>query len=81
MRVGLVVDQLFAPVPGGTGGYAGELAVALTIADPAQSSFQPWSAGRVEAAGFEGDVRASPSLSVIPTPWSLGSFAFSAMQG
>jgi glycosyltransferase involved in cell wall biosynthesis len=44
MRVGLVVDQLFAPVPGGTGRYAGELALALTIAAPPQSSLQPWSA-------------------------------------
>jgi glycosyltransferase involved in cell wall biosynthesis len=44
MRVGLVVDQLFAPVPGGTGRYAGELAAALTCAAPPQSSLQPWSA-------------------------------------
>ena len=44
MRVGLVVDQLFAPVPGGTGRYAGELAVALTTATPPLSSLQPWSA-------------------------------------
>ena len=44
MRVGLVVDQLFAPVPGGTGRYAGELAAALTLAAPSQSSLQPWSA-------------------------------------
>jgi len=44
MRVGLVVDQLFAPVPGGTGRYAGELAVALTTAAAPQSWLQPWSA-------------------------------------
>ena len=44
MRVGLVVDQLFAPVPGGTGRYAGELAAALTLTAPARSSLQPWSA-------------------------------------
>jgi glycosyltransferase involved in cell wall biosynthesis len=44
MRVGLVVDQLFAPVPGGTGRYAAELAVALASAAPPQSSLQPWSA-------------------------------------
>jgi hypothetical protein len=44
MRVGLVVDQLFAQVPGGTGRYAGELASALTLAAPPQSSLQPWSA-------------------------------------
>ncbi|MEP7035860.1 MAG: glycosyltransferase family 1 protein [Actinomycetota bacterium] len=44
MRVGLVVDQLFSPVPGGTGRYARELAVALTLAAPAQSSLEPWSA-------------------------------------
>jgi len=44
MRVGLVVDQLFAQVPGGTGRYAGELASALTLTAPPQSSLQPWSA-------------------------------------
>jgi glycosyltransferase involved in cell wall biosynthesis len=44
MRVGLVVDQLFSPVPGGTGRYASELAAALTIAAPAQSTLEPWSA-------------------------------------
>jgi glycosyltransferase involved in cell wall biosynthesis len=42
MRVGLVVDQLFAPVPGGTGRYAGDLAAALKLAAPPQSSLQPW---------------------------------------
>ena len=44
MRVGLVVDQLFAPVPGGTGRYAGELASALTVTTPGESSLQTWSA-------------------------------------
>ena len=44
MRVGLVVDQLFAPVPGGTGRYAGELAAALALTVPPDSSLQPWSA-------------------------------------
>lgn len=44
MRVGLVVDQLFAPVPGGTGRYAGDLASALTLAAPGGSSLQTWSA-------------------------------------
>jgi glycosyltransferase involved in cell wall biosynthesis len=44
MRVGLVVDQLFAPVPGGTGRYAGELATALALTAPPESSLQPWSA-------------------------------------
>ncbi len=48
MKVGLVVDQLFAPVPGGTGRYAGELASALAsalaVAAPGGSSLQTWSA-------------------------------------
>lgn len=44
MRVGLVVDQLFAPVPGGTGRYAGELASALAATVPEESSLQTWSA-------------------------------------
>jgi len=44
MRVGLVVDQLFAPVPGGTGRYAGELAAALAVTTPGGSSLRTWSA-------------------------------------
>ena len=44
MRVGLVVDQLFAPVPGGTGRYARELAAALMVAAPEGSSLQTWRA-------------------------------------
>ena len=44
MRVGLVVDQLFAPVPGGTGRYAGDLAAALAAGVPDGSSLQTWSA-------------------------------------
>jgi glycosyltransferase involved in cell wall biosynthesis len=44
LNVGLVVDQLFAPVPGGTGRYAGELASALAEAAPGESSLQTWSA-------------------------------------
>jgi glycosyltransferase involved in cell wall biosynthesis len=44
MRVGLVVDQLFAPVPGGTGRYAGELAAALAATAPQGSSMQTWCA-------------------------------------
>jgi glycosyltransferase involved in cell wall biosynthesis len=44
MRLGLVVDQLFAPVPGGAGRYAGELASALSLTSPAESSVQNWSA-------------------------------------
>ncbi|MDQ1483041.1 MAG: hypothetical protein QOF35_1117, partial [Actinomycetota bacterium] len=44
MRVGLVVDQLFAPVPGGTGRYAGELASALANTAPQGSSLQTWCA-------------------------------------
>ena len=41
-----MVDQLFAPVPGGTGRYAGELAAALALAIPEGSSLQTWSAWR-----------------------------------
>lgn len=39
-----MVDQLFAPVPGGTGRYAGELATALALTVPEGSSLQTWSA-------------------------------------
>ena len=44
MKVGLVVDQLFAPVPGGTGRYAADLGSALSTTVPAGSSLQTWSA-------------------------------------
>lgn len=44
MNLGLVVDQLFATVPGGTGRYARELSAALTLTVPGESSLQTWSA-------------------------------------
>lgn len=72
MRVGLVVDQLFAPVPGGTGRYAGELADAVSAAVPEGSSLQTWSAwhGARSAAS-----RGLPGLHQLP----LGSKLLSRM--
>jgi len=42
MRVGLVVDQLFASVPGGTGRYARGLATALALTAPPHASLHSW---------------------------------------
>ena len=44
MRVGLLLEQCLAPVPGGTGRYSHELLQALRRTAPAGSSVEGWSA-------------------------------------
>lgn len=44
MRVGLLLEQCLAPVPGGTGRYSRELLRALSATAPAGSSVDAWSA-------------------------------------
>ena len=44
MRVGVVVEQVLAPVPGGTGRYARELAAALASTAPAGRQVEGWTA-------------------------------------
>jgi glycosyltransferase involved in cell wall biosynthesis len=44
VRVGVLVEQVLAPVPGGTGRYARELAAALAATAPAGSSVTGWTA-------------------------------------
>ena len=44
MRVGVLVEQVLAPVPGGTGRYARELARALAATAPAGGSVTGWTA-------------------------------------
>src|SRR3954452_581240 len=56
MRVGLVLEQLLAPVPGGTGRYSREIAAALVRRAPAGSTgvgATAWHRERLEAAGVE----------------------------
>lgn len=76
MRVGLVVDQLFAAVPGGTGRYAGELACALAMTVPGESSLQSWSAwhgSRPPAARGTAGLRQLPMGSkVLSRMWERG---------
>lgn len=42
MRVGVVLEQCLAPVPGGTGRYAGDLAAALARTAPGGSTVESW---------------------------------------
>ena len=76
MRVGLVVDQIFAPVPGGTGRYAGELAAALRLAAPSASSVQAWSAwhvsSRLAAVGTSGLRQLPIGSRLLPRLWERG---------
>jgi glycosyltransferase involved in cell wall biosynthesis len=44
VRAGVLVEQVLAPVPGGTGRYARELAAALAATAPAGSSVTGWTA-------------------------------------
>src|SRR6185369_11585234 len=44
MRLGILVEQVLAPVPGGTGRYARELAAALAATAPAGASVTGWTA-------------------------------------
>src|SRR4051812_17211010 len=61
MRVGLVLEQLLAPVPGGTGRYSREIAAALVRRAPAGSTLvgaTAWHRERVDLDGI--DVRRLP---------------------
>ncbi|WP_043603015.1 MULTISPECIES: glycosyltransferase family 4 protein [Protofrankia] len=50
MRVGFLLDQMLAPVPGGTGRYSAELAAALVRTARSGESVVGWCAWRPEAA-------------------------------
>lgn len=56
MRLGILVEQVLAPVPGGTGRYARELAAALAATAPPGASVTGWTAWHrdVEAARIPG---------------------------
>jgi glycosyltransferase involved in cell wall biosynthesis len=76
LSVALVVDQLFAPVPGGTGRYAGELAAALAAGLPDGDSLQTWSAwhrSRAPAVKGTSGLRRLPVTSrVLSRMWERG---------
>jgi glycosyltransferase involved in cell wall biosynthesis len=50
MRLNLVLEQLLAPVPGGTGRYAAEVGAALAATAPAGASVQGWTAWHRDVA-------------------------------
>jgi glycosyltransferase involved in cell wall biosynthesis len=76
LNVGLVVDQLFAAVPGGTGRYAGELASALAVVAPEGSSLQTWSAWHpprpLPSRGTSGLRRLPMGSKVLSRMWERG---------
>ena len=53
VRVGLLLEQVLAPVPGGTGRYARELASALSAAAGADESVGTWTAWHRDVSGAD----------------------------
>lgn len=76
MRVALVVDQLFARVPGGTGRYAREVAAALALVAPEESSLRTWAAwhgpGSGAAVGQSGVRQLPLGTKVLSRMWERG---------
>ena len=77
MRVGLVLEQCLAPVPGGTGRYSRELAVALAERAPAGSGLigvTAWHAATAAAAvtGVAGPRRLPLGRRAIVAAWERG---------
>lgn len=56
VRLGFLLEQLLAPVPGGTGRYSAELAAALAATAPAGAAITGWTAWHrdIRAAGVDG---------------------------
>ncbi|WP_261559566.1 glycosyltransferase family 4 protein [Frankia tisae] len=77
MRVGFLVEQLLAPVPGGTGRYSAELATALARRAAPGDGVVGWCAARreVDAAslpGVLGPLRLGLPRRALATAWSRG---------
>ncbi|EIV93974.1 glycosyltransferase family 1 protein [Frankia sp. QA3] len=77
MRVGFLVEQLLAPVPGGTGRYSAELATALARRAAPGDGVVGWCAARrtVDAAGLPGvlgPLRLGLPRRALATAWSRG---------
>ncbi|MGY1641356.1 glycosyltransferase family 4 protein [Geodermatophilus sp. SYSU D00703] len=77
MRVGVLLEQLLAPVPGGTGRYSAELAAALVPTAPAGCSVSGWTAWHrdVSAArvpGVRGPRRLPAPRRVLAEAWRRG---------
>ena len=77
MRVGVPVEQVLAPVPGGTGRYARELAVALAAEEPADGEVTGWTAwhrdsGPARVAGVRGPRRLPLPRRALVAAWERG---------
>jgi glycosyltransferase involved in cell wall biosynthesis len=77
VRVGVLVEQVLAPVPGGTGRYARELAGALAATAPAGSTVTGWAAwhrdpGRARIQGVRGPRRLPLPRRGLVAAWERG---------
>jgi glycosyltransferase involved in cell wall biosynthesis len=77
MRVGVLLEQLLSPVPGGTGRYSADLATALVVTAPDAGHVAGWVAfhRNIEAAeltGVQGPYRLPVTRSVLARLWERG---------
>lgn len=75
MRLGLLLEQCLAPVPGGTGRYSRELAVALARTAPAGSSVHgvtAWHRERLSVPGVRGPSRLPLPRRPLVAVWERG---------
>ena len=77
MRVAFVLEQLLAPVPGGTGRFARELALAAAAVASPEDSIEGWTAwranvGRGRLNGLGGPRRLALGRRALAEAWSRG---------
>jgi glycosyltransferase involved in cell wall biosynthesis len=77
MRVGVLLEQLLSPVPGGTGRYSADLATALAATSPKAGHVAGWVAfhRNIDAAvlpGVDGPYRLPVTRSVLTRLWERG---------
>jgi glycosyltransferase involved in cell wall biosynthesis len=77
VRVGILLEQLLAPVPGGTGRYSAELAAALAATAPEGSSVTGWTAWHRDSSaarlpGVAGPRRLPAPRRVLAEAWRRG---------
>jgi glycosyltransferase involved in cell wall biosynthesis len=77
MRVGVLLEQLLSPVPGGTGRYSADLATALAVTSPVGSHVTGWVAfhrdiGPARLAGVHGPNRLPLSRPLLARLWERG---------
>ncbi|HEY0510135.1 MAG TPA: glycosyltransferase family 1 protein [Blastococcus sp.] len=77
MRLAVVVEQVLAPVPGGTGRYTAEVTEALAAVAPAGSGVVGWVAahrdvGPARLSGVEGPRRLSLPRRALTAAWERG---------